>query len=171
MVWILFRHSFLSLQEGVWNRDFEINISPGINHHGQNDVLWKGGFFKPSPLNWTSFIRLVWNIYVVPTFSVLYTLLQNLSSLYHHLKSFSFYAKKVTWKCHWYFPSAKYFRINLFHKFWKKIDISKNVKFKSAVFRHLIEKFPHVHRYFCVHWTWVIFSKEIFFLAAYLRSR
>ena len=122
MVWILFRHSFLSLQEGVWNRDFEINISPGINHHGQNDVLWKGGFFKPSPLNWTSFIRLVWNIYVVPTFSVLYTLLQNLSSLYHHLKSFSFYAKKVTWKCHWYFPSAKYFRIewNFLQKFEKK---------------------------------------------------
>ena len=117
MLWILFRHSFLSLQEGVWNRDFEINIGPSINHHGQNDVLSKEGFFKPSPLNWTSFTfsYVYCSTYI---FCFIYTFAKPLLFISPSKKLFILCKKKVTWKCHWYFPSAEYFRINLFHNFF-----------------------------------------------------
>ena len=140
MVWILFRHSFLSLQEGVWNRDFEINIGPSINHHGQNDVLWKEGFFKPSPLNWTSFtFSMLCKFYLHFLFYIHFC--KNLSSLYHHLKSFSFYAKKSHVKMSLVFPIGRIFSNIPFSQILKKkIVISKNVKL-SAVFRRLLKKY------------------------------
>ena len=142
MVWILFRHSFLSLQEGVWNRDFEINISPSINHHGQNDVLWKGGFFKPSLLNWTSF----YVEYVLCTYIFCF--------IYNFAKPFLFISpskklfilcKKSHVKMSLVFPIGKIFSNKSFSQILKKkIDISKNVKL-SAVFRRPLKKFLHVH--------------------------
>ena len=151
MVWILFRHSFLSLQEGVWNRDFEINIGPSINHHGQNDVLWKEGFFKPSPLNWTSFtFSMLCKFYLHFLFYIHFC--KNLSSLYHHLKSFSFYAKKSHVKMSLVFPIGRIFSNKPFSQILKK----KNQYLKKCevkcCFSSSIREIPTC-TYFCVHWT------------------